>query len=395
MNEKEKHIFIMGSKGLMRNYGGWETFVKNLLNNWQDESYQFYVPEIVHSRLDEKMVNYNGIICPQIYAPKIGGATMVVFCAKAFLGALDYVKKNTLENVIFYILGLRIGPLVYLYRKKINVLGVKIIINPDGMEWKRSKWNTIVKSYFLFSEMAMYRSSDLIICDSQVIESYIRKKYAKVNLNTTYISYGAIVHDKAALFQITLDYFHTYNMRSNSYYLLVGRFVPENNYQLIIEEFMQSTTTLDLVIICNVEINKFYIKLKDQTHFDMDSRIKFVGTVYNQSLLTQIRNHAFAYIHGHSAGGTNPSLLEALGTTKINILFDAEFNREVGANAAEYFGDKKGSLVETLLRVESFPQTKVEILSEKAKTIIRTKYSWCLVVDRHIEAFESLLKSKF
>ncbi|MCY7144414.1 glycosyl transferase, partial [Streptococcus gordonii] len=94
-----------------------------------------------------------------------------------------------------------------------------------------------------------------------------------------------------------------------------GRFVPENNYETIIREFMSSDTKRDLVIICNHEGNSYFNELREKTAFDQDERIKFVGTVYDQELLKYIRNHAFAYLHGHEVGGTNPGLLEALAQT--------------------------------------------------------------------------------
>lgn len=117
----------------------------------------------------------------------------------------------------------------------------------------------------------------------------------------------------------------------------MGRFVPENNYETMIREFMKSNSKKDFVLITNVEQNKFYDQLLKDTGFDKDPRVKFVGTVYDQELLKYIRENAFAYFHGHEVGGTNPSLLEALASTKLNLLLDVGFNREVGENGAIYW----------------------------------------------------------
>ena len=116
--------------------------------------------------------------------------------------------------------------------------------------------------------------------------------------------------------------------------------MPENNYETMIAEFMKSTTSKKLVIITNIEKNKFYERLKQKTEFYKDERIKFVGTVYNKDLLKEIRKNAYGYLHGHEVGGTNPSLLEALATTNLNLLLDVGFNREVAMDGALYFNKR-------------------------------------------------------
>lgn len=379
----------MGAKGLRRNYGGWETFVSQLISNWDNEFTQFIVTEIVHQKSEEKILDYNGVLCPQIYAPKLGGATMVLFAAKSFLWAIKKVKQDNIKDPIFYILGLRIGPLVYAYRRQISQLGIRVLINPDGMEWKRAKWNALVKKYFLFSERTMYWASDLIVCDSQAIESYVKRKYPTIKAKTTFIPYGSYVKEDPIIDSSITDFFTQHKIQPQQYYLIVGRFVPENNYELIIKEFMASNTTKDLVIICNLEFNRFYENLKLATHFGQDPRIKFVGTVYDSSLLVKIRNQAFAYIHGHSAGGTNPSLLEALGTTSVSLLFDVEFNREVGRSAAVYFTDRCGSLSELIQKCDSMEPDERQQRGQLSKDIILEHYTWKSVVDRYVTVFEN------
>ncbi|MCJ0554362.1 glycosyl transferase, partial [Enterococcus cecorum] len=144
-------------------------------------------------------------------------------------------------------------------------------------------------------------------------------------------------------------------------YLIVGRFVPENNYEAMIREFMKSKTKRDLVIISNVEKNAFYNDLNKHTNFEKDERIKFVGTVYDQEQLKYIRENAYAYLHGHEVGGTNPSLLEALGSTKVNLLLDVGFNREVGENGALYW--KKNTLSDLIDEVDTFTESDVDKLN--------------------------------
>ena len=125
-----------------------------------------------------------------------------------------------------------------------------------------------------------------------------------------------------------VDWFQRFSITPKNYYLIVGRFVPENNFEVMIREFMKSKTKKDLVLITDYDGNSFYDQLLEKLHFDRDDRIKFVGTVYDQQLLKKIREEAYGYLHGHSVGGTNPSLLEALGRTDLNLLFRVSFNRE-------------------------------------------------------------------
>ena len=128
-------------------------------------------------------------------------------------------------------------------------------------------------------------------------------------------------------------------LRDREYYLVVGRFVPENNYETMIREFMKSKSKKKFALITNVN-PKFLNELEEKLHFKSDPRIKFVGTVYDKELLKKIRECAYAYFHGHEVGGTNPSLLEALGSTKLNLLLDVGFNKKVALDAALYWKKK-------------------------------------------------------
>ena len=125
--------------------------------------------------------------------------------------------------------------------------------------------------------------------------------------------------------------------------------------------------------------------MKQKTRFDKDKRIKFVGTVYDQELLTKIRENAYAYIHGHEVGGTNPSLLEALATTDLNLLLDVGFNREVGENGAVYFTKEDRNLAKII--DSDISEEKINELSKKAKARINNEYSWRKIIDKYENLF--------
>ena len=147
---------------------------------------------------------------------------------------------------------------------------------------------------------------------------------------------------------------------------------------------MASSSTKDFVLITNVEKNKFYEELRQKTHFDEDKRIKFVGTVYDKELIKKIRENAFAYLHGHEVGGTNPSLVEALGSSKLNLLLDVGFNHEVGEDGALYWSKKAENLAGLIQKVEHGDFTD---LGNKAKERVKRYFSWEYIVHESEDNF--------
>ena len=171
-----------------------------------------------------------------------------------------------------------------------------------------------------------------------------------------------------------------------SYYLVVGRFIPENNFEIMIKEFMISKTKKDFVIITNVS-EKFLQELEVKTKFSTDSRIKFVGTVYDQEILKKIRENAYGYLHGHEVGGTNPSLLEALSSTKLNLLLDVGFNREVAELGAIYWSKQVGDLAKLIDRVDLFTNEVIDELNILAKKRILENYNWEFIEGEYERVF--------
>lgn len=380
-----KNVFIIGSKGIPAKYGGFETFVEYLTKMKISEDIKYHVSCMAE---DEKEFYYNKVRCFNVKVPNIGSAKAVLYDILSIKECLKYIKENKLQNSIVYILACRIGPFFANYKKALEKLGVQVFVNPDGHEWKRSKWNYYIRQYWKLSERLMVKHADLLVCDSKGIETYIQKDYSSYSPKTTFIAYGATVEnaslkDDAAKL---LDWYKEHSIKPSEYYLIVGRFVPENNYELMIKEFMESRSKKDLVIISNVEQNSFYQDLLNNTNFSNDSRIKFVGTVYDQELLQKIREQAYGYFHGHEVGGTNPSLLEALASTRLNLLLDVVFNREVGAEGAVYFNKQNGDLARLIDETDGYSQEHIESLSTKAKQRIIDEYSW----EKIIHEYETL-----
>lgn len=396
-----QHVFICGAKSIGQ-YGGYETFVDRLIGEHQDEpGIKYHVAckangdgYMDESKLDGVKVlksNEDGSVAEfeyknahvfKIPCPSIGPAVAIYYDRAAMQYSIRYCRENGIEHPIFYILTCRIGPFITSFARQIKKMGGAYFLNPDGHEWKRAKWPAPVRKYWKWSEKKMVGCADLVICDSVNIESYIQREYRAPH--TTYIAYGADV-EKSAMADDDprfVSWLREKGLESGQYYLVVGRFVPENNYETMIREFMKSGSTKSFALITNVN-EKFLAELEEKLHFKSDPRIKFVGTVYDRQLLKKIRENAYGYFHGHEVGGTNPSLLEALGSTELNLLLDVGFNKEVGQNAALYWSKKDGDLAGLIDRADGMKDEERIRFGLAAKERIRTAYSWRFIGDEY------------
>lgn len=387
-----QHIFITGSKGIPAAYGGFESFVDRLTLYQKDRSICYHVSCAIDReeyRKKEKEFTYHNARCFYVPWRKIGPARAVAYDIDALREVIAYIRKHAVEKPLVYILACRIGPFLGHYVDTIHRLGGTVLVNPDGHEWKRSKWSRPVRAYWKLSERLTVKHGDLLVCDSRAIEAYIQETYGSYNPSTLFIAYGAeteasALTDEAPSF---VSWCSQQKVRPCEYYLVVGRFVPENNFETMIREFMASQSRKDLVIITGTEGSGFYQALKEGTGFHRDSRIKFVGTVYDQELLKKIREMAYGYLHGHEVGGTNPSLLESLGSTKLNLLLDVSFNREVGGSCAWYWSKEVGSLRGLIDQADQAPPETVEYMGRMAKERIRGHYSWDYIVSEYERLF--------
>ena len=326
---KLKHVFLVGAKGIGF-YGGYETFVNKLVEHHQNNpQIKYHIAckangqgsmdekKLEHiEKINEKEFLYKSSHCFQVDVnAKLGSAQALIYDIDSLKVSLEIIKRDKIEQPIVYMMTCRIGPWFGKYVKRIHQLNGKVYLNPDGHEWKRAKWNWLVKKYWKISERLMVTKADLVVCDRVNIEKYIKEKYKKIK--TIFIAYGcemrkSFLEDGNEKF---LSWLKKKELSIGDYYLIVGRFVPENNYETIIREFMESKSQRNLAIV-TTENPQFYKALEQKLGFKKDKRIRFVGTVYDQELLMKIRENAYGYLHGHEVGGTNPSLLEPLGTTK-------------------------------------------------------------------------------
>ena len=381
-----QHVFIIGSRGLPAQYGGFETFVDQLVSHQVSPDIQYHVACLSNDQAYQHF-DYKGVDCFTIKAPKLGPARVIAYDMMAINYALKLIKKQGIEQPIFYVLGNTIGAFVAPFARKIHKMGGRFYINPDGLEWKRAKWAKPIQAYLKYSEKIMTRHADLVISDNPGIESYIKEAYPWSK--TTYIAYGTDLSPTGLNSQDNKvrEFYHKWQTREKNYYLILGRFVPENNYETAIREFIASSTKRDLVIICNQEGNPYFEELRARTGFDQDPRVKFVGTVYDQDLLKYIRKEAFAYIHGHEVGGTNPGLLEALAHTDLNLVLGVSFNQTVAKDTAHYWTKETGNLAHLINQVD--PLEDVSEWGQRSKANMKQNFTWEKIVGEYEELFLS------
>lgn len=381
-----QHIFIVGSKGIPGAYGGYETFVDKLTEYHQGHEDLKY--HIACKDTCNKEETYHNARCFHIKVPNIGASQAIYYDVAALRQCCKYIREHAIASPIVYILACRIGPFMRGFVKQIHKLGGTVYVNPDGHEWLRAKWPKPVRTYWKLSEKMMTKHADLMVCDSKNIQRYIEETYAAYCPATTFIAYGTetrkstLADDNDRL----LAWYAERGLSAKNYYLAVGRFVPENNYETMIREFMASDTQKDFAIITTAN-DAFLEELEQRLHFKQDPRIKFVGTVYDQELLMKIRENAYAYLHGHEVGGTNPSLLEALNATKLNLLCDVSFNREVAEDSALYWSKASGNLAQCLATADALPPESIDALCQKAKARIQKAYSWNFIASEYEALF--------
>lgn len=400
MEDNMQHVFIIGAKGFT--YGGYETFLDKLTEYHVDKKcirYHIACKANGPGTTDEtKLENvkiisetefiYHNAHCFKIVSPEWGAAQAILYDIKSLIYCCRYIEKNHIRHPIVYVLSSRIGPFIGYFVKKIHSYDGKYYNNPDGREDLRRKYSWPVRKYWKLSERGMVKHSDLVICDSVNIEKHIKNDYIRYHPTTTYIAYGSDIvpsklDDSDSKY---MEWLKEHKLRDHEFYCSVGRFVPENNFETMIREFMNSNTSKDFAII-TTKNDKFLAELDKKLHFHDDNRIKFVGTVYDSILLKKIRENAYAYFHGHEVGGTNPSLLEALGSTKLNLLLDVGFNREVAKNSALYWTKDEGNLATLINTVERLSGDEIDSLGRLAKKRIEDAYSWSFICNKYFDLF--------
>ena len=246
----------------------------------------------------------------------------------------------------------------------------------DGIEWHRSKWSSIARIWFKSMEWAATRTASRLIVDAQGIGDHLRGRYKSLP-DMTMIPYGA--EESASISGTTL--LQEFNVEPYTYCLVVCRLEPENHVLEIIQGYASLETKVPLVVVGDLRPGNTYCS---QLSRHASSRIRFVGSVYDQDRIWALRRHCRIYFHGHSVGGTNPSLLEAMAAGNLVIAHDNTFNREVLGSAGQYFENAEG-LAPLAQNFLSLAEERRNELTRKVRARIRERYSWSDVRDAYIK----------
>lgn len=266
------------------------------------------------------------------------------------------------------------------YLPVLRMAGIPVATHVDGLEWKRAKWGRTGRKYYRLMERTAVAWSDALIADAVGIQDYYRQKFGA---ETVYLAYGAPL-----LEQGHCDKLAQLGLEPQGYHLLVARFEPENNVHLIVEGFTRSTAKLPLIVVGSAPYSDRYTR---QVHQLADARVRFIGGVWDQELLDQLYSNALVYWHGHSVGGTNPSLLRAAGSGTATNAFDVDFNREVLESSGRYFAGPQD--VARLAAEAEQPSSDVSARGEQVRQIA-LRYNWDDVTAGYEQLCRELSRSR-
>lgn len=356
-------ISILGTRGIPNNYGGFEQFAENVSQQFVKHGLDVTVYGTSSHLYKNK--SYQDITIKHIscYENILGSASQFLY---DYLCLKDAVK-NRPDIIIMCGYGSSAPALLLVNRKKI-----KIITNMDGFEWKRDKYNFITKKLLKIFERIAVSKSDVVLADHRIIQEYFSEKYP---CKPALISYGATIPQDFS--QASLQNF---NLTPYNYYITIGRYEPENQAGLIIKAWEESGSKLDLCVVTN---NDEII-----TRYSQNSRIRFIRGLYDYSTLSDLRRFSMACIHGHTVGGTNPSLLEAMASQAFIIAHGNDFNKSILEGNALFFdsADELKSILAKPVTGDTFKETSIKNNLQK----ILDEYNWENVANEYISLFKEL-----
>ena len=376
--EGDFKLAIVGSRGVPAKYGGFETAVEAVAPKLAEMGWSIFV-SCEGPRGRSKPVVYKGVYL--FYFP-VRPFFRIIY---EVLYDVYSLLKSSLTCRCIYMLGYGAGLFFFIPK----VLRRKLVVNVDGLEWKRDKFNRLEKSILLASERAAVTFADVIVADSREVARYIEERYKK---KAVYITNGVDAPQVEKWDERKFacqDLLKDTALLPNGYWLAVARLEPENNIHAIVQAFLSSDSNRKLLIVGNFSSKKYesnVLKLLEDKN--AEQRVTLTGAIYDVSLLNMLRQNCYAYIHGHSVGGTNPALLEAMSMQNLVIAHDNEFNREVGGQTTLYFKDA-GDLAAKIEEIENNPNLFAQ-LKEAAYSRVMSHYSWEDIAQEYDRLFQGL-----
>ncbi len=358
-----RRVAIIGSAGIPPRYGGFEILAQNLVTGLQSRfRFIVYCSRRLYNKKERLTHKYNAKL---VYIPvNPNGPQSIIYDIISMIhaaGNVDIILILGVSGCLFL-------PIVKLFSCR------KIITHIDGLEWKRKKWNPLVKLFLKLSESLAIKYSDEIIADNEAIKSYIMSAY---NIVPQLIGYGGehagLLSDDAGIKNRFID-------AGKNYALAISRIEPENNIHVILNAF-SDIPSRNIVIVGNWSNSRYSRRLHDK--YKYSDNILMYDPVYDQNIINMIRSGCDIYIHGYSAGGTNPSLVEAMYTGKPVIAYDAVFNRITTMNKAFYFKSKE----DLVCLLNNTTAQALDKNRKHMKEIAMREYNWKLVSEKYASLF--------
>ena len=373
-------IAFISTRGIPNNYGGFEQFAEYISVGLVRRGHEVvvYSPHFHPYREPD----YKGVRIKHIYSPEKWMGSSVGSFFYDFLSLRDALKKEKFD--IIYEAGYTSIVPAYIW---FNVKRIKYPLfttNMDGLEYKRTKFNKWVQKFVFWEERMAVKHSHYLIADNMGIRDYYKEKYGK---ESKFLAYGADVHE-----DYDVDVMKEYGLEAGGYFIVVARLEPENNLFMAIEGYLASNQYGKHPLVVVGKTNTPYGKYLME-RYGRDRNIRFVGGIYDFRKLNSIRHYSYAYFHGHSVGGTNPSLLEAMASGCFILAHDNIFNRAVLGENALYYGSTDAA-TEMLDGIDQAVSAHKKEYTERNLEVIRRDYSWEKLVDEHEEYFKWMLSQR-
>lgn len=359
---KPLRIALVGTRGVPARYGGFETAVEEVGRRLAARGHEVVVYCRTTEDTNHAETEYKGMTL--VYLPALKKRSLETLSHTGLSAGHLFFKRADVA-VVFNSANSPWLPVL-------RAAGIPVATHVDGLEWKRAKWGTLGKRYYRVAESLAVRWSDALIADAAGIQDYYRQEFG---VDSTYLAYGAPILEGGAS-----DRLADLDLTPGGYHLVVARFEPENHIHMIVDGYVRSAAELPLIVVGSAPYSDEYTKLVTSLG---DERVRFVGGVWDQELLDQLYANARIYWHGHSVGGTNPSLLRAMGAGVATNAFDVNFNREVLGGNGEYFADA-AAIPALVHAAESAPSDTA--LRGKKSQADALAYDW----DRVAEGYEKL-----
>ncbi|GGS83115.1 glycosyl transferase [Planobispora rosea] len=352
-------IAMIGTRGVPARYGGFETAVEEIGSRLAAAGHEV---RVYCRSAEERLAIYKEMRL--VHLPAVRHKVLETLSHTA-VSVGHLMGRRTDVALVFNAANAPLLPLIRAAR-------IPVATHVDGLEWKRAKWNGLGQRYYLAAERLSVRWSDRIIADAQAIQDYYRERYG---VPSVMIPYGAPIQERCDEGLLRGE-----GYEPGGFHLVVARFEPENHVDLIVEGYARSAARLPLVVVGSAPYAEEYSRRIARTA-DGDERIRLVGGVWNQDLLDAMYAGCATYLHGHSVGGTNPSLLRAMGAGAPVIAFDVVFNREVLGGSGVFFGDAE-TLAEAVENAEKQPDRERE-RGVAGRERARHEYTWDDVAARY------------